>query len=346
MKKMITAALALCFLCACSQEPAVGELFAMDTIMDFSIYGSQGEAALVQTEELIRELEATLSRTDESSEISKLNAAGSARVSPQTAALLASAQEYGAATAGAFDVTIAPVANAWGFTGEKQRVPGQEELEDLLALVDSSAITVEGDMVTLSPGQMVDLGGIAKGYTSDCVEAVLRQMQVESAMVVLGGNVYAHGEKPGNTPWRVGVRDPQNQEAYVGVLELQDAYAITSGGYQRYFEQDGIVYHHILDPDTGCPAESGLLSVTVVAPANGEGEQGAFTQPGNGAMCDAFSTALFVMGEERALDFWRESGYTFDLVLVTEDGRVVVTEGLAQQFSPEEGTGYVYETVS
>ena len=120
------------------------------------------------------------------------------------------------------------------------------------------------------------------------------------------------------------------------MLELTDAFAVTSGGYQRYFEQNGKQYHHILDPATGYPADSGLASVTVVAPAD----------QWNGTMCDAYSTALFVMGEERALDFWRDHQSAFELVLVTGDGRVVVTGGLADRFTPVEDSGYAYETVS
>ena len=140
----------------------------------------------------------------------------------------------------------------------------------------------------------------------------------------------------------MGIKDPQNEEALAVILPLRDAYAITSGGYERYFEENGKIYHHIIDPATGYPADNGLLSVTVVAKANGPDASGA----GNGAMCDAFSTALFVMGEEKALDFWRTGGYDFDLVLVTADGRVVVTAGLADRFEEVKDSRYTYETVS
>ena len=125
----------------------------------------------------------------------------------------------------------------------------------------------------------------------------------------------------------------------MGVLELVDAFAVTSGSYQRYFEQGGTRYHHIIDPATGKPADSGLTSVTVAAG----------TGTGNGAMCDAYSTALFTMGEEKALEFWRsqENGALFSLVLVTEDGRVVVADQIGRfAFVPSEESGYVYETVS
>ena len=117
---------------------------------------------------------------------------------------------------------------------------------------------------------------------------------------------------------------------------MADGFAVTSGGYQRYFEENGQVYHHIIDPATGRPAESGLTSVTVVADGT----------VGNGTMCDALSTALFVMGEERALDFWRSGVYDFDLILVTEDGRLLVTDGIADRFQPDETAGYAYEVIS
>ena len=191
----------------------------------------------------------------------------------------------------------------------------------------------------------MDLGGIAKGYASDWVEAALRRNGAQRAMVYLGGNVLVLGTKADGSPWRVAVQDPADTSAYAGVLALTDAFAVTSGGYQRYFEENGVRYQHILDPKTGYPAESGLTSVTVVAAANGPDYDSDTPAPGNGAMCDAFSTALFVMGEEKALNFWRTSGYDFGLVLVTEDGRVLVTEGLADRFEQTEGSAYRYESI-
>ena len=164
-------------------------------------------------------------------------------------------------------------------------------------------------------------------------------------MVYLGGNVLVLGSKADGSPWRVAVQDPEDASSYAGVLSLTDAFAVTSGGYQRYFEEGAVRYQHILDPGTGYPAESGLTSVTVVAGANGASYHSETPPPANGAMCDAFSTALFVMGEERAIDFWRSCGYDFELVLVTEDGRVLVTEGLQDRFEQTEGSAYRYEVI-
>lgn len=334
--------------CGRKTEEASAQVFAMDTVMDITAYGSKAEEAVQETKGRIKALENQLSRTKADSDVSRVNHNGTTPTTGLTygmRALLPAALEYRDATNGAFDITIAPIVDAWGFTGDQFRVPEQSELNELLKYVNSDEIQVQEEpsySITLGEGQAIDLGGIAKGYTSDLVEETFRANGIESGKISLGGNVFVLGAKPDGSDWRVGIRDPRNESGLAVILPLRDAYAITSGGYERYFEENGKTYHHIIDPATGYPADSGLLSVTVVAAANGGDSAGA----GNGTMCDAFSTALFVMGEEKALDFWRSSRYDFDLVLVTEDGRVVVTAGLAEQFEEVKDSGYVYETVS
>lgn len=322
------------------------QVLAMDTAMLITTYGERSPAAAYACEDVIRDLEAKLSRTLEDSEVFRLNAAGTLEDSEaELRTILSQAGYYCQETGGAFDVTVAPVVSAWGFAGgDEYRVPSQEELDRLLELVDGSAVKVNGQTVALGPGQSIDLGAVAKGCAADRILEVLQEYEVPRANISLGGNVLVWGDRPDGTPWRVGIQDPARvgePNAFAGVLELTDAFAVTSGGYQRYFEQGGKTYHHIIDPATGHPADSGLRSVTVTAPA-------ARKDDWNGTMCDAFSTALFVMGEEKALEFWRErgAGGTFDLVLVTEDGRVLVTEGLADLFTLDETSGYQYETVS
>ena len=344
---ILIAALCLCLTgCGKQTTEATAQIFAMDTVMEVAAYGEHAEQAVKYTEKRIEELENRLSRTKAHSLVSGLNRDGSIRhLTYDYWNLIARAKEYRDATNGAFDITIAPVMDAWGFTGDSFRVPEQSELDTLLKKVNSDAIQMLGspsDSVTLGEGQAIDLGGIAKGYTSDWVEQTFRANGIESGKISLGGNVFVLGTKPDGSDWRVGIKDPRNESGLAAILSLRDAYAITSGGYERYFEENGKTYHHIIDPSTGYPADSGLLSVTVVAADNGPDWAGA----GNGAMCDAFSTALFVMGEEQALDFWRNGGYDFDLVLVTEDGRVVITAGLADRFEEVKDSGYTYETVS
>ena len=336
-----------------TSEEASGQVFAMDTVMSFTAYGGDGEGAVQQAQEVVSQMEELLSRTREDSQVSRLNAADGQQmaVDPALGKLIQAAGAYRALTGGSFDITIAPVADAWGFTKDVQQVPDSQTLAERLALVDGSQVQVtERDdtwYVRLGQGQSVDLGGIAKGYVSDLLEGAYAEHGVSSGVVYLGGNVYVRGAKTDGTAWRVGVQDPHAPEdgsAYAAILLLQDAFAVTSGGYQRNFEMDGQLYRHILDPATGRPAQSGLLSVTVVADATGRTQ--LEDDPGNGTMCDALSTALFVLGEERALDLWRAEKEAFDLVLVTEDGRVVLTEGLADRYEAIEGSGYTYEIVS
>lgn len=321
------------------------QVIAMDTAMIFTAYGVNSTKADYAAEEEVYRLEAMLSRTDEESPVAQLNSQGTAEVDGELWALMETAMDYTAATGGAFDITVAPVTVAWGFTTDSFQVPTQAELDSLLPLVGTDHIhNLDGNgdgtvTVELDPGTQIDLGGIGKGYASDRVAAIFREYEIPRGLVQLGGSVLAIGDRPDGAAWVVGIkdpRDPDNANAFAAVLNLTDAYAVTSGSYQRYFEQDGETYHHIIDPATGYPADSGLTSVTVVADS----------ADGNGTMCDALSTALFVMGEEKALDFWRSGQYDFQLVLVTEDGRVVVTEGLTDVLTEIDDNGYAYEIVS
>lgn len=320
------------------------QVLAMDTVMLFTIYGERSVHAAYAAEDEVRRLESLLSRTDGDSAVSALNAGGGAEDSGELAALLEAAKDYSQAADGAFDITLAPVSTAWGFTTGNYRVPSREELDALLERTGMDRVHTGGESVRLDGGTEIDLGGIAKGYAADRIAALLREDGVPRATISLGGNVLAWGDRPGGTPWQVGVQDPAHPDdpgALACLLGLTDAFAVTSGGYQRYFEEGGRTYHHILDPATGAPAESGLLSVTVVADCPREADG----TPGPGTMCDALSTALFVMGEERALDFWRSGAYDFELAMVTDDGRVVVTEGLRDALV-ETGDGYDCAIVS
>lgn len=345
--KLAAAVWMLLCLCACKapEEPVHDrQVFAMDTVMVFKAYGGEYETALEEAEQEMQRLDDLLSRTKEDSEVGRLNSAAGehVQVGDEIQELLRSAAIYTESTNGAFDITIAPVVAAWGFTTDSYQVPEPAELESLLQTVGMEHVHLDADSTWLDVGTQIDLGGIAKGYASDRVAEIYHENGVVQGTAALGGNVMALGTKRDGTPWRVGVRDPRNSgdaNAYAAILNLTDSFAVTSGGYERYFEENGKTYHHILNPATGYPADSGLLSVTVVADCSERSH-------GNGALCDALSTALFVMGEEQAVEFWRSNGYPFELLLVTEDGRVVVTKGLSEQVEQMEGSGYIYETVS
>ncbi|MPM57055.1 FAD:protein FMN transferase [bioreactor metagenome] len=313
-------------------------IYSMDTVMNIKAYGSGASAALAAASDEINRLDKLLSRQDENSPITALNRAASddsvpnsVDVGDEICLVLDEAREYNSATGGAFDVTVAPIMDLWDFTGDDPRVPAQSEIDALLPLVDASKIECSDGMASLGDGQAVDLGGIAKGYASDRLAAIWDELDIKSAIASLGGNVYARGTKTDGSLWRVAVKDPEDPDnSVIGILSCADSYVITSGGYQRYFEQDGVRYHHILDPKTGYSAESGLTSVTIIASS---------TVDGNGAMCDALSTALFVMGEDKAVDFWRSGKYDFDMILVTDDGRILVTDGISGNFDTSEAQG-------
>lgn len=339
---MLLAVLLAVSVAGCGAKSAEEQLIAMDTVIALRMEGAQAKQALQEATQQIYDLEALLSRTRESSEVTRLNEAGGERVevSAPVTQLLRWAEDYRRLTDGAFDITVAPVCDAWGFTDEERQVPAADVLRERLALVGSQRIRLDGSGAALGEGQQIDLGGIAKGYASDLMRDLFETYEIRRGTVSLGGNVYVRGTKEDGSLWMVGVQDPKQPEssALVGMVGLCDAFAVTSGGYQRYFEQDGKVYHHIIDPATGYPANSGLTSVTVVADAD-SGEAA-------GTMCDALSTALFVMGEERALAFRRECGLAFELILVTEDDRVIVTDGIAEHFVPSQEEVYAYETTS
>ncbi|MDE7261022.1 MAG: FAD:protein FMN transferase, partial [Oscillospiraceae bacterium] len=224
---------------------------------------------------------------------------------------------------------IYPLMQLWGFSTKEYHIPTPEELAEYLPLADASKIEFDGQSVRLAEGQAIDFGGIAKGYAAQRAIEIFQSYGVVSGMVSLGGNIQVLGAKPGGADWRIGIRDPEgSQGAVLAVVPVQDRALVTSGGYERYFEENGETYIHILDPRTGCPAETDLLSVTVVA--------------ADGMLADGLSTSLFIMGSTAAVDYWRAEGCAFDMVLVTADRSVLVTEGISGGLQSEAAVQILY----
>ena len=321
---------------AANPEPAQAQFFSMDTLMSIRVYSGGGEQALQAARQEVERLDKLLSRTDPDSQISSLNShagdGAAVTLDQEVVELLSFAKSVSQLLPGCFDITIAPVMDAWGFTSETLHVPSSEALNHAMSLVDSQQLMVDEPSSAArleQAGMEVDLGAVAKGFAAGRADAVLREEGVTSALLDLGGNVTAIGSKPDGSTWQVAVKDPQNTSEALCVLSLEDQTASTSGGYERYFEENGQIYHHIIDPETGYPADSGLLSVTVISSDH--------------MLADALSTTLFVAGPEEALDFWR-SREDFELVLCTQDNRVIVTEGLEAGYRPAgEERGYTYE---
>ena len=325
-------------------------LFAMDTVMELQIQGD--EELLREGEALIRSLEKELSVTDENSEIAGLNMDGKAALTEDVAELMGKALDICDSTDGALDITIYPVLKTWGFTTGEYRVPADEEIQELLENVDyhgvditsfdagaakkrasdtgSSVSTVDSDELSdaagirceIPSGTQVDLGSVAKGYTSMSLYNLFTDKGVTSGLINLGGNVQCIGSKINGDDWKVAVKSPfiDSSSGILGVLSVSDLAVVTSGGYERYFEEDGKTYWHILDPKTGKPAENGLVSVTIIGK--------------DGLLCDGLSTALFVKGLDEAIRYYQENrDKEFDMVLVTDDREVYLTEGVADKFS-------------
>lgn len=333
MKKIVSIILVGCLavcLTACSrqreeeQTPDTRDFFAMNTYIRLEAYGDGAEDALALAQARVEELEGLWSVADETSDIYAVNHSGGQPVSvnEDTAEIVSFTLEMAEETGGALEPTIYPVLTAWGFTTEEHRVPSQEEITELFASVDYRKVSVDGNTIQLEPGMMLDLGAVGKGYASDEVATLLREEGVTSALLDLGGNIVMIGSRPDGSDWRLGLQSPFENDT-VGVLTASDCAVVTSGNYENFFTaDDGTIYGHIIDPATGYPVSNDLASVTIVA--------------GDGKLCDALSTSLFVMGADGAIEYWREHP-GFEMVLITQDCQVLVTEGLESQFTLDEG---------
>lgn len=316
-------------LCACT--PSGGtyyetDLYAMDTYMTIRVYGSDAQEQAQAAVACINTLNSTLSATDPHSALYRLNRTGTSS-DATICTLLRRTLPLSERTGGTLDPTVYPLVCLWGFPGQNYRVPTASEISAALAHVGTSHILLSGSSVSLDHGTQLDFGAVGKGYAGQQCAALLSQNGVAAALLCLGGNIQTLGTKPDGSDWVVGITDPNDTTACFGTLHLSGTHAIvTSGSYQRQFTQDGKTYHHILDPATGYPADSGLVSVTIVAD--------------DGFLADGLSTALFVMGLEKATDFYRQSD-DFEAIFMTTDGTVYLTAGLSDCF-----TGCEYEVIS
>ena len=299
--------------CGCTRaERKETSFFAMDTIMQITAYGGSDDA-LAEARDVIEGLDAALDATDSQSTLSLLRNGDAV---PKTILEpLQTAKKIASATDGALDVTLFPLSDAWGFYTKQYRVPPQTELRTLLQ--NRGSVSVQDGRLVLSDGTKLDLGSVAKGYATDCAAKTLRQNSVQGAVLALGGNVQTVGQKPDGSDWRVSVADPLHPDGTVCDLLVGETAVVTSGSYQRSFTENGKTYHHILDPETGAPAESGLLSVTVVC--------------ADGTTADGLSTALFILGLDRGSALWRSGEIAFDALWITDRREIFVTAGLASR---------------
>lgn len=309
-----------------SSQEYTSDVFAMDTYMTLTAYGENAQEAVEAGIAEIQRLDDLLSTGKETSEVAQINANGGGVLSEDTDYLVKRALAIYQSTNGAFDISIYPVMQLWGFTTGNFAVPSESDLAAKLALVDAGKIILSEEngqtSISLPEGMEIDLGGIAKGYTSGRVMEVMKSYGIKSAVINLGGNAHVLGNKTDGSQWKVGIQDPEDENGYLGGVNVTDKAIITSGGYERYFvdEDTGVKYHHIIDPKTGYSANNGLISVTIVS--------------ADSTLADGLSTSLFVLGTQDAISYCKEhcAEDGFDAIMEDEDGKLYITDGIYDDF--------------
>ena len=315
-----------------SQQPVYHVEFAMDTVVEFELYGPNAQQAIDEICDQLHQLESLISAYLPESEIAQINAnAGVApvQVSDITFSYLQRAKQLSALSNGCFDITIGPLTALWQITADDPQVPEHEQILQALQLVDYCDLQLDESQQTAMlqrAGQRLDLGGIAKGLACAQVRQTAQQHQIQAGFISLGGNLVVLGDPPAGQQ-RFGIRHPRGEQSDIlGTVDLTDTVMATSGDYERYFFQDSKRYHHLLDPKTGYPANNGLISVTVICE--------------DGGLADFLSTTLFVAGKQVLLEHLAQDDYA--LIAVDDSNNVYLSEQLRESFTPNWQTGYRY----
>jgi len=301
----------------------------MGTVMTHKAFGLHAQDSLEAVRREVARIEGLLSRFLPDSEISRVNGSAgikSEKISLETYDVLSKAVEFSRCFPGCFDVTIQPLVTLWHTAKESLAQPDASSIKQVLPLVNYRDLTLDPREMTAglgNAGQSVDLGGIGKGFAGDRILEVYQEYGVASAYSNLGGNVVTWGTKPDGSPWQIGIQHPRQEKGLIGSVSVVNQTVVTSGDYQRYFTDSRRKrHHHILNPTTGYPAESGLISVSIVSDKS--------------LAADALSTIVFVAGMEKGLEFLRSFPQT-EAILVDSDLFVYVTQGLRYRFQADKG---------
>lgn len=305
----IIAAATVYFFGYTSNKPYETTVFAFDTYMRFEIYGKNAKQAVTAAEKLIYDMENEASVYKSDSVIYKYNHAQTGdkiKCTDAVSEIIEKSIYINEITDGAFDITIYPLIELWDIKNTSVP-PSDKDIAETLEAVSSGNIEITDGYLIKHENTMLDLGGIAKGYLSDKLRVLMADYGIKKGIINLGGNVVTIGEKRKNTPWNIGIADPSDPNEAITSISAVDTNVITSGAYQRYFEYDDKIYHHILSPYTGYPAENGLSSVTICGK--------------DGTLCDGISTAVFILGREKGEKLVKKLG--FSAVLITSSGEIV-----------------------
>lgn len=304
-------------------HPVSQSYFIFDTIVQVKVYDElMTEAHFAEIKTLLDDIDSKMNRNNKDSEIAAINAAAgkqAVQVSPETFEVVSKAYTYTTASNGSFNVAIGPLVSLWNIGNEGAQVPSDKELAATKELIHYTDVQLDEQNQTIylaKEGMSLDLGSIAKGYAADVIVDYLQKNNFQSAIIDLGGNVFAMGKKPGNKLWTVGIQDPDQQRGNpIGNIHVDNQTIVTSGVYERFFEENGKHYHHILDSTTGYPIDNGLSSVTILTDHSID--------------ADALSTTVFALGIEEGMKFIEGMDNT-EALFITQDRQVYASSGMEQ----------------
>jgi len=330
MKKIVIfiSLILMIFIVGCSTKdvdnPISRTEIIMGTTVGVTLYENGSEEVLDKVFKRVQEIENLVSINKEETEIDKLNenaGISPVKLSDTSFEIIEKALYYSKLSTGGYDLTVGPLVKLWNIGLPEAKVPTQEEIDEVIKNIDYTKVVLNKDTkeVFLSQkGMLLDLGSIAKGYAADEIVKILKEENINSAIIDLGGNIYALGLKEGNKNWKIGIQNPfDNRGKIVGSLEVSNKTVVTSGVYERYIEQDGQTYHHILNPETGYPYETDIAGVSIIADKSIDG--------------DALSTLVFTKGLEKGLELV-ENIDGVDAIFITNNKEVYVTKDLKDNF--------------
>lgn len=293
-------------------KPYSESFLAMGTTFSTEVYGRNGKEVAALLKSMVTDVDLNLlSRTSTASKISELGRNKSAELPNEIIELIKTVQEISADSGGAVDITVGEITDLWQIGTSEAAIPDKAEIQKALSAVDYRKLKISGNTVTVGNGQTVDLGAVGKGYACDAAAKILSEHNAKACVFSAGGSILLYGKNPADELWQVAIRDPRGSASDVfAVFKTEAGFVSTSGDYERFFEKDGKSYHHIIDPKSGYPADSGIISVTVIADS--------------GAVSDALSTACFVLGYEKSLPLLEK--YNAQAIFVTKDKTVLATD--------------------
>ena len=310
-------------LVSCNRKIPAQTEFVLGTVCTVNLYEKGSAKVYTEIFTRLHELDTILSANTDTSNLAAINEGSGiapVKAAPETLIILKEALIYSQKTDGLFDPTVGPLVKTWNIGTDYAAVPSQEKINIALALIDYRKVIIndaEGTVFLTTKGMKLDLGAVAKGYAADEVVRIIAKHGIQRAIIDLGGNVYAFGDKDPETDWTIGIRDPETQQGNAIIsLKIKNKSVVTSGIYERFFEENGKKYHHILNAKTGYPEDNELMSVSIITSVSMLG--------------DALSTSTFLLGTEKGLALIEKTDKT-EAIFIDKNKKIRVSSGLRGQ---------------